>query len=202
MKKLQNVRVLDYLIVQCEKPTGIVGNIMTGIWNKTFIDMAKWGLSHTTISKHDRVLEIGCGGGAFINYLAKEKQATDITGIDVSEKSIEKAKHLNKLFLEKYHLSFSCQAAENLNSNGKKFNKIFAIQTHMYWTDFEKAIKNVNQLMLTDGEFHIICEKDKISYHLPEYAEAKAMVSLLKKLGFKNVTIYERQNWIHYKCLK
>ncbi|WP_161842331.1 class I SAM-dependent methyltransferase [Candidatus Enterococcus huntleyi] len=175
---------------------------MITIWNKTFIGMALWGLTNAHLQKTDIVLEIGSGGGTLINYLAKNNYAKQIYGADISKAAIQKATKLNKDFIGSNKVSLVQAEAERLPFSKDMFHKIFAVQTHMYWTNLESASAKILALLTENGEFNIICEKDKIFYHLPQYVDKQTMTDMLKKVGFSEVDIFETNNWIHYRCVK
>lgn len=202
MKNEKESKLLHYLIEQCHQPKGVVGDIMINIWNKTFIKMALWGLSNTNIQPTDTVLEIGCGGGVFINYLARRESAKTIYGVDISEAAIRKTATRNKNFVKDGTVCLFQATAEELPFSGNQFNHIFAIQTHMYWNQIELATEKLYNLLVPNGEFNIICEKEKIDYHLPKYRDSKKMIEMLKACGFSSVMTYETEKWIHYRCLK
>lgn len=202
MSEKRNSRIMRYLIAQCKNPTGFIGNTMINIWNKTFPKMALWGLSHVYIDKADTILEIGFGGGVIINYLAKKRYAKKIYGIDISKISVQKAKELNKEFIKTNKVTLLQGTVENLPFPEAMFNKVFAIQTHIYWNEFEQSIKKIFDSLNINGEFNIICEKDKIFYHLPKYLKKESMIKLLKQYGFNTTHVFETQHWIQYQSLK
>ena len=195
-------KIIHYLIEQCKNPSGFIGKLMLGIWNHTFMSMAKWGLSHTKLNSNDIILEIGCGGGAFIHHLAKEKIVNQIYGIDISKNAIEKTKKLNAKFLTREIVDLTCVSAESMQFEANKFNHVFVIQTHIYWENIEKVFVNVYRYLVEGGEFNLICEKDKIKYHLLKYDDIEIMEIAFRDAGFVKVPIYETHQWIHYRAIK
>lgn len=202
MEEKSNSKIIQYLIEQCRHPTGIVGNTMINIWNKAFIKMALWGWSNVNVVNTDVLLEIGCGGGAFINYLARQKCVNKIYGVDISKSAVQKATVLNKNFIKTNKVTLLQGTADDLPFSKDMFNKIFAIQTHIYWTEMELAIERIFQLLAVGGEFNIICEKNKIRYHLSKYQKKEIMIKLLKQCGFDRIKVFETHDWIQYQCVK
>lgn len=194
-------KIIEYLIEQSKNPKGFVGNIMINIWNKVFEKMTLWGVSHVKILETDVILEIGFGGGKFINYLAKEKNVSKIYGLDISDNSFKKGVKLNYNYINSGKVVLLKGIIREINFCNK-FDKIFAIQTHIYWDSFEKDIQKIFDIINIDGEFNIICEKDKIRYHLNKYNNKELMIEFLKKIGFNTVNIFENKNWIQYQCFK
>lgn len=70
------------------------------------------------IGENGRVLDVGCGNGIISLHLGKS--GFDVTGIDVSEKTIEIAKKNNPFS----NVQFKVQSAEDLVASGEKFDVI------------------------------------------------------------------------------
>lgn len=194
-----NRRLMQYLIMQCKKSTGFIGSRMIGIWNKTFKNMIRWGLSYSSIQPEDYILEIGCGGGVTLKKLSTLISAKGrITGIDISELTVKKAKQLNT----ESSIEILQSAVESLPFGSHSFHKVFAIQTHIYWQDLDRALSEIHRVLTTNGTFQIVCEKDKIAYHLSKYQNSIAMITLLQHHSYVNIEIHETSHWITYICTK
>ncbi|MFV0395989.1 MAG: methyltransferase domain-containing protein [Coprobacillaceae bacterium] len=105
--------------------------------------------------------------------------------------------YLQKELVEIYHAS-----AESIPIQKESLNVILAIQTHMYWNNIDIALEEIMRVLKKEGVFSIICEKDKIKYHLPIYLNNNKMHILLKDKGFKDIQIYETNQWIQFTCRK
>src|SRR5437660_10792267 len=66
----KSMSVADKVISQCRKPAGLFGRLVVWDMNRHHSKLTDWGLSHVSIKKMDRILDIGCGGGRTINKLA------------------------------------------------------------------------------------------------------------------------------------
>lgn len=109
---------------------------------------------------------------------------------------------LNQRYINSGRLVISQCAVEDMFFSKAMFDQVFAIQNHIYWPAFEQAIGRIYEMLKAAGVLHIICEKDKIFYHLPQYLEKPQMFDLMHKTGFGDVQIYETDKWIQYQCIK
>lgn len=164
--------------------------------------MALWGLSQMEFKETDIVLEVGFGGGVIIDHLAKEKYGKKLYGIDISERSVQKAKKRNGKWIDEGLVELYQGSVNTIPFLKEKFHKILAIQTHIYWDEFEQSLKGIFNSLKENGEFHIICEKEKIRYHLPKYLRKEDMITCFKQSGFQEIKIYEKNGWIHYQSEK
>jgi hypothetical protein len=55
--------IVSKLMNQCKKPTGWLGRFNLWTMNSRHSKLTDWGLTHISISKHDTILDVGCGGG-------------------------------------------------------------------------------------------------------------------------------------------
>ena len=58
--------LIQYLIKQSRKPSGLVGRLITNIWSSYFKELSLWAIKQTTIPYNSRILEVGYGGGTTI----------------------------------------------------------------------------------------------------------------------------------------
>ncbi|MBO5313239.1 MAG: class I SAM-dependent methyltransferase [Clostridia bacterium] len=95
-----------------------------------------------------RVLDIGCGYGAMTIKIAS-KGARQVTGIDVSERMIEKGKRENP----HPSITYKVLPAEELTSLEGRFDAVVSCLAIHYIEDFEKLFSDVYSLLNPDGEF-------------------------------------------------
>ena len=192
-------KLFGYFIQQCKNPTGFIGSKMTNIWNRTFRSMTDWGLRRIEFTAHERILDIGCGGGATIKELVSlNANAEKIYGIDISKVSVKNSRKVNKLFIEQKKVEILKSAVEKMPFPENYFDRIFAVQTHIYWNDMNLALCEIERVLKPDGRLHIICEKDKITYHLKDYENTEKMCGVLKDAGLKDIVCLKEGNWIAY----
>ncbi|TCL58954.1 methyltransferase family protein [Kineothrix alysoides] len=203
MTKQYDNSLLNYLIRQCKDPSGIVGSKMTAIWNNTFRNMTHWGIQKIQFSSNDYILDIGCGGGATVNEFAEFiSENGKVYGIDISTVAVRNSQKKNRIHIQRNKVEILQSSVEKLPFSADMFDKIFAVQTHIYWRNIEQGLSEILRILKPNGDFYIICEKDKIAYHLQNYENSFKMVELLKQTGFSAVDYNENRNWIEYICVK
>lgn len=192
-----------YLIQQCKSPSGIIGSKMNAIWNKTFHNMTLWGVRDIHFSSHDYILDIGCGGGATVKKLARFVSTQGkVYGIDASKTSVANSCKENKDAIIEGTVEIIHSCVEDMPFLSNTFDKVFAIQTHIYWSDISKGTNEILRILKPNGNYYIICEKDKIAYHLADYQEITKMIEVLKSVGFSSITYVQTEKWIKYTCTK
>lgn len=92
-----------------------------------------------------RILDIGCGMGATVNFL-ETKYGIDAYGIDPSEKLI-------RLGIDQYNISIENGRGESIPYGDNLFDGVFAECTLSLMGDYEKTIKETYRVLKTGGYF-------------------------------------------------
>lgn len=101
--------------------------------------------------KGKRVLEIGCGNGGSLQYVA-ERGATDLWGLDISANQIERTKET--LNTHKIHAHLICSPMEDECGLPKNyFDLIYSVYGIGWTTDLYKTFKLINSYLKSDGVF-------------------------------------------------
>ena len=96
------------------------------------------------------ILDIGCGEGSLVNYLNNPHK--NITGIDFSQKCINKAKNNNK---KNDNIKFICTSFENFDSKKVLYDGIIFCAT-LHHMDMEKALIKSKNLLIKNGIIIIV----------------------------------------------
>jgi ubiquinone/menaquinone biosynthesis C-methylase UbiE len=100
------------------------------------------------------ILDVGCGTGELSMLLAEMSHI--VTGINLSESMVEKAREKNKSL--RLNANFKTGDAEDLDFSDAKFNLVF--NSHLLWTlphpekaldEWKRVIKNDGQIIIIDG---------------------------------------------------
>ena len=61
----KNIKIIEdpELLINARNPQGELGDKLIDKMNINHEKLAQWSLSHLTISKNDKIMDIGCGGG-------------------------------------------------------------------------------------------------------------------------------------------
>lgn len=151
--------------------------------------LTKRALELTKTSKDMKVLDIGCGMGATVNYL-KTKYNINSYGIDLSQKLIDLGK-------EKYNLSLIKGQGENLPFRDNYFHRVFAECTLSLMNNSEKTLKEAYRVLKQEGylvitdvnaentEFIPELKKSNVGSCLRNLFDLEVLISSLENIGFK-----------------
>jgi 2-polyprenyl-3-methyl-5-hydroxy-6-metoxy-1,4-benzoquinol methylase len=97
------------------------------------------------ISIGGKVLDVGCGNGIISLHLGQ--YGHDVTGIDVSNRTIEKANEINPFV----NVKFKVQSAEDLVASGELFDVIICSEVLEHLQNPAALVKVLNRSLKTDG---------------------------------------------------
>lgn len=192
----------EFLIKQSQKPSGLIGRVITKIWSFYFKKLSLWAIKQTIISDNYRILEIGYGGGSTIKNLLALNKNLEIHGIDISKESYRTAQRVHSDSIRKGSVQLKIGNVENMPYQNNYFDRIFAIQTHIFWKDIKKSFQEVYRVMSSNSTLIIASEKEKIHYHMTDYRTSHEFSQLLTSIGFSKIEEKQNRNWILYIVYK
>lgn len=192
----------EFLIKQSQKPSGLIGRVITKIWSFYFKKLSLWAIKQTTISDNYRILEIGYGGGSTIKNLLALNKNLEIHGIDISKESYRTAQRVHSDSIRKGSVQLKIGNVENMPYQNNYFDRIFAIQTHIFWKDIKKSFQEVYRVLSSNSTLIIASEKEKIHYHMTDYRTSHEFSQLLTNIGFSKIEEKQNRNWILYTVYK
>ena len=212
----------EFLIKQSQKPSGLIGRVITKIWSFYFKKLSLWAIKQTTISDNYRILEIGYGGGSTIknllalnknleihgidiskeSYRTAQRVHSDSNGIDISKESYRTAQRVHSDSIRKGSVQLKIGNVENMPYQNNYFDRIFAIQTHIFWKDIKKSFQEVYRVLSSNSTLIIASEKEKIHYHMTDYRTSHEFSQLLTSIGFSKIEEKQNRNWILYIVYK
>lgn len=192
----------EFLIKQSQKPSGLIGRVITKIWSFYFKKLSLWAIKQTTISDNYRILEIGYGGGSTIKNLLALNKNLEIHGIDISKESYRTAQRVHSDSIRKGSVQLKIGNVENMPYQNNYFDRIFAIQTHIFWKDIKKSFQEVYRVLSSNSTLIIASEKEKIHYHMTDYRTSHEFSQLLTSIDFSKIEEKQNRNWILYIVYK
>ena len=99
--------------------------------------------------KNLKILDLGSGPGELIEELYKKNADLNIAAIDFSEEMINISKERNPKAI---HIKMD---VEDLNEIEQKFNVIFCTHSLPYYRNPKKVMKNLNNILVDNGELYI-----------------------------------------------
>jgi ubiquinone/menaquinone biosynthesis C-methylase UbiE len=179
--------------------------------NSRHSKVTDWGLSHTSISQNDTILDAGCGGGRTVRKLAAIATQGKVYGVDFSKESVAFANRINKQWIDTGRVEIREASVSQLPFSKNVFDLVTAVETHFWWPDLPSDMREVLRVLKPGGALIVIAEVYKGANSITsKLAEKYALVSGMKFLsanehrelfgnaGFTDVQIIEepRKGWI------
>ncbi|MRG86001.1 class I SAM-dependent methyltransferase [Salinibacillus xinjiangensis] len=145
------MRIIKKFAQQFEKPEGFLGIIAGMLMSTVGTEKNRWTISLLNVRKDDNVLEIGFGPGIGIELTSKVIQDGKIFGIDYSEKMLQQAQKRNKDAIQKGQVELILTDVQNLPSFNLRFDKVFSINSIIFWEKPVETLKGIRELMKENG---------------------------------------------------
>jgi SAM-dependent methyltransferase len=150
--------LMAYAAQQCRKPGRRRGRLVLNRMNESHARVTAWGLSHLAIEPAFTVLDVGCGGGRTINALASMASRGKVFGIDYSTESVAVARETNRELIEQGRVDIQPGSVSQLPYPDRTFDVVTAVETHYYWPDLARDVREVRRVLKNGGRFVIIAE--------------------------------------------
>lgn len=133
------------------------------------------------LEKEEKILDIGCGTG---NYtIALSEKGIDFTGIEPSEKMLNKAKSKSE------NVNWIIGNAENLPFENESFDKAIATLTIHHWGNLEKGFSEIFRILKTEGTLLIFTSTSEQmeNYWLKHYFPEMMKKSIAQMPSFETI---------------
>ncbi|MCW3133137.1 MAG: class I SAM-dependent methyltransferase [Methanophagales archaeon] len=137
-----------------------------------------------------RVLDVGCGTGRLSVYLS-EKTGCDVTGIDMVQKKIEKAR--NNTF-PNGKVEFEVQSAEKLAFANDTFDAVVSLKALHEMANPKEVLEESNRVLKARGRILLIdwvggTAKTKSHAHALKYFTRERLEEMLLETGFLDARV-------------
>lgn len=196
-------------------PTGDAGRAMLERMNDSHGPMTQWALSHLQFNKGDRVLDIGCGGGACLARLSTMVENGSFAGIDYAKTSVEATQQFNQALIDAGKLEVFEASVSNMPFKDDEFDKIVTVESYYFWPDFETDMREVYRVLKSGGHFLLIAEVydheglpqsvlDNIKAYDMRNLNLDGFVDVFEKTGFADIAIHVKpgKRWIAVEGVK
>jgi 2-polyprenyl-3-methyl-5-hydroxy-6-metoxy-1,4-benzoquinol methylase len=136
------------------------------------------------------VLDVGCGNGVISRNLGKH--GFNVYGIDISDKTIEKARSLNTL----PNVRFDVLSAEQLVASGRQYNAIICSEVLEHLNDPGSLLRVLNDSLHDDGVLIVTVPNGKGPR---EVFVTKPVIALQKKNNIVWKAVQKIKNMLGYK---
>lgn len=143
--------ILKKFSLQFRKPEGFLGSIAGKLMAGFGAEKNKWTISLLNIKKDDHVLEIGFGPGVAIQLVSKAIQSGKVVGIDYSEVMLQQAQKRNREGIQEGRVELKLDDINNLSSFDLLFDKVFSVNSIIFWEAPIETLKTIRQFMKKNG---------------------------------------------------
>lgn len=180
---------------QFKNPKGCDGISVLEIMNNHHIPLWDWCTTLLPYNISGSILDIGCGGGGFLNRIIKRYPNAMFYGLDISQESLHMTEQTNLETIHKDRLKLYLASVDNMPFSDNKFDLVTAIETYFFWPDLAACLHEIFRVISYNGVIAIGSEmqcgnddKENIIEALEMYGmnivEDEEMLGLLNKVGF------------------
>jgi SAM-dependent methyltransferase len=161
------------------------------------------------IPEHGKVLDIGCGGGRTLEYLASLARLGKAVGIDYSEDAVAVARKRNHKRIVSGRVEVLHGSVSSMPFSDAAFDCVTAVETYYFWPDIAADLAEIRRVMKPNGQLVIIAGMylgsrfDKRNMKLIRAGglrcfSVQEFEDTLQIAGFPNVavTVEPRKGWI------
>lgn len=189
---------------QGKKPTGFTGRVIGKLMN-VFHTRIYTEILQNFLHEHDSVLDLGCGGGKFINHLYRKSNSIALFGLDHSIEMVDLSRKVNAKGIATGRVKIFYSSVEDIPLEDNSINVVTAFETVTFWTDIETSFSEVKRVLKPKGKFIIInrypSEGSKW-WRLATLKSAKDYREALERAGFSKIRIdlTKKKGWIFVKA--
>ncbi len=193
----------DEMLLNARKPAGKLGDKLIDDMNINHECLVRWSINHLDISKDDRILDVGCGGGVNVERFLKMTE-NNVYGIDYADLSVERSAELNRKAIDEGRCEIIRASVSDLPFEDNSFDIVTAFETVYFWPDFINDLIEIRRVLKEDGILFIANEAlpneyDERQRHIIELLEMKIysqdeLEAALKIAGFGNIKSFVKKS--------
>jgi SAM-dependent methyltransferase len=143
---------------QLRKPSDRAGRAVLARMNVSHAGVTAWGLEHVDVRDGYTILDVGCGGGRTVDRLAAMVPRGKVFGVDYSAESVSASRETNQRWIADGRVDIQQGTVSELPYADETFDLVTAVETHYYWPDLPRDVREVMRVLRHGGRFVIIAE--------------------------------------------
>ena len=189
-------------ITQCMKPHGEEGVETIKNMNENHEPISEFAFECIDVGIHDKILDIGCGGGVNIEKFLK-LSTNNVDGLDYSEVSVKESIKRNHKAVNDKRCKIIQADVSKMPIDDEIYDLVSAFETIYFWPDLSKTFKEVLRIIKPHGRFviaqgtdgnHPDDEKWLSSVEGMSVYTAQDLENYLLNAGFTNVKCFKKEN--------
>lgn len=186
------------------KPSGIIGNWFGRLMNKYHTSIYINYFKHSLPSDNSKILDIGCGGGKFIDFLARSNKTYNLFGLDHSTEMINLSQNINRVAIEQNRVEIFHGSVTKIPLDNSQLDLVTAFETVQFWPNIYGSFKEIARVLKKGGEFLIINRyppENSKWWKMAKIKSDKEYRLLFEKSGFDKISIdlKYKKGWIIVK---
>lgn len=142
-----------------------------------------WAVETLAVRPAEILLEVGCGKGLAVSLIVPQLKSGRILAIDRSATAIAAARQTGRDWERAGKAFFRHAALADLDGTEGPFDRIFAVNVNLFWTDPRSELPVVRKLLKKTGRLVLF-------YEPPAAAQRDRIASLIKeKLAGSGLTV-------------
>ena len=191
------------------RPVGEDGAHMLERMNESHSGVTDWALGFFRFGDTDRVLDIGCGGGAALGKMSRRVPSGQLFGIDHSPVSVGTSEKNNAGDIASGKMRIISGTVEKMPFPDDSFDKVLTVESFYFWPEPEKDLREVLRVTKRGGTFLLVADiygrkdlSEKAKANIARYSlfnpTPEEFRVLLEGAGFTDVRIHleEKEGWI------
>jgi ubiquinone/menaquinone biosynthesis C-methylase UbiE len=179
------------------RPQGLVGWLIGFLMNRHNARMNAFAVKHLSLQPHDRVLEIGFGGGATLPALISA--AKFVAGVDRSADVVGWAKSKYARAVAEGRAAFHEGHVETLPFESASFGKVCTVNTVYFWKSLEAGFAEIRRVLEQGGRVVVgFLPKERMArMNMPAdiftLRAPEDVIAALKTCGFGDIRVERPQ---------
>lgn len=184
------------------KPHGEEGIETIKNMNENHKDISEFAFNCIDINDHDKIIDLGCGGGVNIEKFLK-LTSNSVDGLDYSEVSVGETIKRNQRAVGEKRCKVIQADVSNMPIDSESYDLATAFETIYFWPDIGNSFREVLRIIKPNGQFMIAQGTDgnhpddekwlKTVEGMSVYT-SKDLERYLLNAGFKSVKSFKKEN--------
>jgi ubiquinone/menaquinone biosynthesis C-methylase UbiE len=192
---------------QGAKPKGASGRFMGKLMNFFHTGFYRSYFKNIEFDDNAKLLDIGCGGGKFLQYLHKRNQKMKLCGLDHSPEMVELSCKINAQAIVLGKMELFNASVLNIPLPDNTQDWATAFETIQFWPNIDDGIKEVVRVLKPGGVFVVINRYPKQGSKWWDLASLKSVddyKNCFESNGFIKVDcdLAFKKGWIVVRAIK
>lgn len=192
---------------QGSNPTGYFGKLVGVLMNRFLTGVYARYIDIQLPPDNSVILDVGCGGGKFIQYLSGKNPTYQLIGIDHSPAMVGLSRKVNRLGVGAQQVRILQAPVTAIPIDSNTVDVVTAFETVQFWPDIGEAFSEILRVLKRGGTFLIMNRYPPEGSSWWKRAKIKndrEYATQLESAGFSRIEtdLTYRKGWIVVKALK